>query len=48
MTARFLANLLSLSVKRMEDVVAAGYPDASYTFLIKGKTNYDRFKTIDC
>ena len=41
MTTRFLARLLSLLVKRREEVIT-GKPKASNTFLIK--TIYDRLK----
>ena len=41
MTTRFLARLLSLLVKRREEV-STGKPEASNTFLIK--TIYDRLK----
>ena len=43
MTTRFLARLLSLLVKRREEVIT-GKPEASNTFLIKRKTFHDRLK----
>ena len=43
MTTGFLAHLLSLLVKRREDVIT-GKPETLHTFLIKCKTICDRFK----